>query len=85
MINKFINFVSFWHNKFYSSATFRVADDKVVVWRRYKRITFEAKYFLKGWEEYLQEKNVLEQKKLRIINFLKDYKNAIEREVKYYR
>jgi hypothetical protein len=84
MINKFINFVSFWHNKFYSSATFRVADDKVVVWRRYAKKTFEAKYFLKGWEEYLQE-NVSEQRKLRIINFLKDYKNAIEREIKYFR
>jgi len=84
MINKFINFVSFWHNKFYSSATFRVADDKVVVWRRYSRITFEAKYFLKGWEEYLQE-NVSEQRKLRIINLLKKYKSAIEREIKYFR
>jgi len=83
MINKFINFVSFWHNKFYSSATFRVADDKVVVWRRYSRATFEAKYFLRGWEEYLQE-NVSEQRKLRIINFLKNYKNAIEKEIKYF-
>jgi hypothetical protein len=84
MINKFINFVSFWHNKFYSSATFMVADDKVVVWRKYSRMTFEAKYFLKGWEECLQE-NVSQERKLRIVNFLKDYKNAIEREIKYFR
>ena len=61
-----------------------VADDKVVIWKKYKRITFEAKYFLKGWEEYLQE-NVSEQRKLRIINLLKKYKSAIEREVKYFR
>jgi hypothetical protein len=85
MINKFINFVSFWHNKFYSSATFRVADDKVVVWRRYSKTTFEAKYFLKGWEEYLQEKNVSEQRKLKIINLLKKYKNAIDNQIKYFR
>jgi len=84
MINKFINFVSFWHNKFYSSATFRVADDKVVVWKRYAKKTYEAKYFLIGWDKFLQE-NVSEQRKLRIINFLKDYKSAIEREVKYFR
>ena len=84
MINKFINFVSFWHNKFYSSATFRVADDKVVVWKRYAKKTYEAKYFLIGWDKFLQE-NVSELRKLRIINFLKDYKSAIEREVKYFR
>jgi hypothetical protein len=85
MINKFIDFVSFWHNKFYSSATFMVADDKVVVWKKYFCKKFEAKYFLIGWEEYLQEKNVAQKNKLRIINFLKDYKNAIEREIKYFR
>lgn len=84
MINKFINFVYFWHNKFYSSATFIVADDKVVVWRKYLRATFEAKYFLKGWEAYLQE-NIPQEKKLRIINLLKKYKNAIEREIIYFR
>ena len=61
-----------------------VADDKVVVWRKYSRMTFEAKYFLKGWEECLQE-NVSQERKLRIVNFLKDYKNAIEREIKYFR
>jgi len=84
MINKFINFVSFWHNKFYSSATFRVADDKVVVWRKYAKKTYEAKYFLIGWEEFLQE-NVSEQRKLRIINLLKKYKYAIDNQIKYYR
>jgi len=84
MINKFINFVSFWHNKFYLSATIKVADDKVVVWKKYSRMTFEAKYFLIGWEKYLQE-NFSQERKLRIINLLKKYKNAIEREIIYFR
>jgi len=84
MINKFINFVSFWHNKFYLSATFMVADDKVVVWRKYLRKTYEAKYFLIGWDKFLQE-NVSEERKLRIINLLKKYKYAINNHIKYYR
>lgn len=83
MINKFINFVSFWHNKFYSSVTFMVADDRVVVWRRYSRTIYEAKYFLIGWEEFLQE-NFSQERKLKIINLLKKYKNAIEKEIKYF-
>lgn len=83
LIYKFFRFVFKLEEKLYCSAIFKVAEDKVIVWDKYERKVFNCKDFLIGFDNFLNEKNITYKQKLRTINNLKRYLDAINKEIEY--